>query len=198
MPKIEEDDGAAPKKKKSKLLLIIILVVLLGALGGGGYYAYLKFFAAPPAETAEAAPAEGEKKDEKKDEKKKEEKKEEKKDEKKKEEGGGHGKKDDKAPKPVTTIQNIVTNLADPGGKRYVRLSVEFDFKDDHAAQEFGEKYQARIKDTILTLLWSKTSEELSSVDGMIAFRTELQSRVNQIMGPGAVKQVFITDRVIQ
>jgi len=79
-----------------------------------------------------------------------------------------------------------------------VRLSVEFDFKDEHVAQEFGEKYQARIKDTILTLLWSKTSEELSSVDGMIALRTELQSRVNQIMGPGAVKQVFITDRVIQ
>jgi flagellar FliL protein len=192
MAKIEEeDDGAAPKKKKSKLLLIIILVVLLGALGGGGYYAYLKFFAAPPAETAEAAPAEGEKKEEKKDEKKKEEKK----DEKKKEEGG---KKEEKGAKPVTTIQNIVTNLADPGGKRYVRLSVEFDFKDDHVAQEFGEKYQARIKDTILTLLWSKTSEEISSVDGMIALRTELQSRVNQIMGPGAVKQVFITDRVIQ
>ncbi|KAF0232961.1 MAG: flagellar FliL [Desulfovibrionaceae bacterium] len=192
MAKIEEeDDGAAPKKKKSKLLLIIILVVLLGALGGGGYYAYLKFLAPPPAETAEAEPAEGEKKDEKK----KEEKKEEKKDEKKKEEGG---KKDEKGAKPVTTIQNIVTNLADSGGKRYVRLSVEFDFKDDHVAQEFGEKYQARIKDTILTLLWSKTSEELSSVDGMIAFRTELQNRVNQIMGPGAVKQVFITDRVIQ
>lgn len=195
MPKIEEDDdGAAPKKKKSKLLLIIILVVLLGALGGGGYYAYLKFLAPPPAETAEAEPAEGEKKDDKK----KEEKKDEKKDEKKKEEGASHAKKDDKAPKPVTTIQNIVTNLADTGGKRYVRLSVEFDFKDDHVAQEFGEKYQARIKDTILTLLWSKTSEELSSVDGMIAFRTELQNRVNQIMGPGAVKQVFITDRVIQ
>lgn len=199
MPKIEEDDdGAAPKKKKSKLLLIIILVVLLGALGGGGYFAYLKFFATPPAETAEGAPAEGEKKEEKKDDKKKEDKKDEKKDEKKKEEGASHGKKDDKGGKPVTTIQNIVTNLADPGGKRYVRLSVEFDFKDEHVAQEFGEKYQARIKDTILTLLWSKTSEELSSVDGMIAFRTELQSRVNQIMGPGAVKQVFITDRVIQ
>jgi flagellar FliL protein len=75
---------------------------------------------------------------------------------------------------------------------------VEFDFKDEHTAGEFAEKYQARVKDAILTLLWSKTSEELSNVDGMIAFRTELQNRVNQIMGPGTVKQVFITDRVIQ
>jgi flagellar FliL protein len=175
----EEEDGAQPKKKKGKLLIIILLVVILAALGGGGYFAYLKFFKAPPPEgTEEQAPPEGAKKEEKKEEKK---------------EGV---KKDEK--KPVTSIQNIVTNLADPGGKRYVRLSVEFDFKDEHTATEFAEKYQARVKDAILTLLWSKTSEELSNVDGMIAFRTELQNRVNQIMGPGMVKQVFITDRVIQ
>jgi len=91
-----------------------------------------------------------------------------------------------------------LANLADPGGRRFIRMSVEFDFKDANAAKEFSEKYQARVKDTILTLLWSKTSEELSSVDGMIAFRTELMNRVNQIMGQGMVKQVFITDRVIQ
>lgn len=199
MAKIEDEDAeGAPKKKKSKLMVIILLVVILAALGGGGYYAYLKFFKAPPAETAEQAPAEGEKKAEdahgaKKDEKapeKKDEKKTDKKEEKK--EGGK-----EKA-KPVTSITNIVTNLADPGGKRYIRLSVDFDFANDDAAQEFAEKYQARVKDAILTLLWSKTSEELSTVDGMLAFRTELQNRVNQIIGQGAVKQVFITDRVIQ
>lgn len=189
--KIEEEDGVegAPKKKKSKLLLIIILLVILGGLGGGGYYAWIKFFKPPPAEeTSEQAPPEGDKKPEEKKDAKKEEKKEEKKD----------AKKDDKAPKPVTSITGIVTNLADSGGRRYVRMSVEFDFKDEHVAAEFGEKYQARVKDAILTLLWSKTSEDLSSVDGMLAFRTELQNRVNQIMGPGSVRQVFITDRVIQ
>ncbi len=193
MAKLEEDVDEAPKKKKkSKLLLIIILLIILGALGGGGYYAYLKFFKHPPAETAEQAaegeqkPAEGEKKAEKKEEKKDE----------KKAEGSGE-KKDDKN-KPVTSINNIVTNLADPGGRRYVRISVDFDFKDSHAAEEFTSKYQARIKDAILTLLWSKTSQDLSSVEGMLDFRTELQNRVNQIMGPGTVRQVFVTDRVIQ
>jgi len=195
--KIEEEgvEGAPPKKKKSKLLLIVLLLVILGGLGGGGYFAYLKFFKAPPAEgTEEHAPAEGEKKAEKKEEKKAEAKKEEgKKEEGKKEEG----KKDDKN-KPVTSINNIVTNLADPGGKRYVRMSVDFDFVDPAAAAEFADKYQARVKDAVLTLLWSKTSQDLSSVEGMLAFRTELQGRVNQIMGQGKVRQVFITDRVIQ
>ena len=194
-----EEDGAAPKKKKSKLLVIILLLVILLALGGGGYYAYLKFFKAPPTDTGEATPAEGEKKPEekkpegeKKAEEKKPEKKEEKKPEGEKKEGGKKGEK------PVTAIQNIVTNLADPGGKRYVRLSVDFDFVNESDAADFAEKYQAQVKDAILTLLWSKTSADLSSVDGMLAFRTEIQTRVNQIMGQGVVKQVFITDRVIQ
>lgn len=195
MAKIEESGEEKPKKKKSKLLLIILLLVILGALGGGGYFAYLKYFAAPAA-PAEEAHAEGEKADEKKAEKKaekKDEKKEEKKDEKKEGE-----KKNEKKGPPVTGLQNIVTNLADAGGRRYVRLSVEFDFKDAEAQTEFEEKYQARVKDAVLTLLWSKTSEDISSVDGMIAFRGELQARVNQIMGQGKVKQVFVTDRVIQ
>ena len=198
MAKIEDapELEGAPKKKKSKLVLIILLLVILGALGGGGWFAWNKFFKAPPPEAAEHA--EGEKKPDDKKDGKKEEKKDEKKDDKKKDEKKEEGGKKDDKNKPVTSITNIVTNLADAGGKRYVRMSVEFDFKDDAAAREFSEKYQARVKDTILTLLWSKTSEEISSVDGMIALRAELMSRVNQIMGQGMVKQVFITDRVIQ
>ena len=186
----------APKKKKSKLLLIIVLLLVLGLLGGCGYFAYMKFFKAPPAASEEAAPADAEqkkeeKKEEKKDEKKEEKKKDEKKDEKKKE-----GKKDDA--KPVTSFQNVITNLADPGGRRYIKISLDFDFKDSDAAQDFSDNYQAKVKDAVLTLLLSKTSADLSTLEGMITFRKEIVARINQIMGPGKVKDVYVTDRVIQ
>jgi len=191
--KMLEAEEGAPAKKKSKLLLIIILVVVLAVLGGGGYYAYITFLKAKPAAEApaegDAPKADGEKKAEsKKEEPKKEEPK---KDEKK------EGSAKDKKPL-VTSIQNIITNLADPGGRRYVKLSVDFDFDNDTTAREFEEKYQAKVKDAILTLLWSKTSEDLSGIEGMQTFKMEIQSRVNQIMGQGKVKNVFITERVIQ
>lgn len=199
----ELEEGAEAPKKKSKLLIIIIVLVILLGLGGGGYYWFFIKGKAAQTETAEQAP-EGDKKSEaKKDEKKseakpeakKEEKKDEKKSEAKKEEKKEGGKKGEK---PVTSIQNIITNLADPGGKRYVRISVDFDFASDDDAADFADKYQAQVKDAILTLLWSKTSQDISGVEGMLALRTEIQSRVNQIMGQGKVRQVFITDRVIQ
>lgn len=188
--KIEDIEEIQPKKKK-KLLIWIILAVILLALGGGGYFAYVKFLKPPPP----AEQAEGEATDDKKAEKK-EEKKAEKKEEKKEEKKSGEKGKDDK--KPVTTLQNVITNLADPGGRRYIKLSLDFDFKDEDTAREYEAKYQAKVKDAVLTLLWSKTSEELSNVDNMLTFRKEIITRVNQIMGPGKVKEVYITDRVIQ
>ncbi|GAB6037800.1 hypothetical protein JCM15519_23590 [Fundidesulfovibrio butyratiphilus] len=185
----------APKKKKSKLLLIIVLLLVLGLLGGGGYFAYIKFFKAQPAATEEAAPAEGEqKKEEKKEEKKEDKKEEKKKDEKKTEKKDG--KKDEA--KPVTGFQNIITNLADPGGRRYVRISLDFDFKDEDTARDFTDNYQAKVKDAVLTLLLSKTAADLSSLEGMITFRKEVVARINQIMGQGRIKDVYVTDRLIQ
>lgn len=184
----------APKKKKSKLLLLIVLLVVLGLLGGGGYYAYIKFFKPQPAATEEAAPAEGDKKDEKKDEKKEEKKDEKKKEEKKTEKKDG--KKDEA--KLVTGFQNVITNLADPGGRRYVRISLEFDFKDEETAKDFTDNYQAKVKDAVLTLLLSKTAADLSSLEGMITFRKEVVARINQIMGKGKIKDVYVTDRLIQ
>ena len=179
-------------KKKSKLMVVVILIVSIVVLGGGGYFAYLKFFKTQNSSAEGQAPSEVESGGSLKAENKPAPAKEEKKDDKK-----SGNKKDDKVA-PVTSIQNIVTNLADPGGRRYIRMSVEFEFKDDGAAHEFSDKFQTRVKDVILTLLWSKSSEALSGVEGMSMLREDVKSRVNQIMGPGAVTQVFILDRVIQ
>lgn len=184
-------DMDAPKKK-SKLLVVIILVLSVVVLGGGGYFAYLKFFKAQTTSAEEQTPSNVESGSASNPDVKTSAAKEEKKNDKK-----SGSKKDDKVA-PVTSIHNIVTNLADPGGKRYIRISVQFEFKTDEVAHDFSDKFQTRVKDAILTLLWSKTSEALSGVDGMSLLREDIKSRVNQIMGPGSVTQVFILDRVIQ
>jgi flagellar FliL protein len=188
MPEADQLVEEPAKKKKKPLIFIIVAVVLL-LLGGGGYFAYTTFMkpAQPPAEN----PANPEQKaDQPAKEEKKPEKKEEKKGEKK--EGGKEEKK------PVTSIAGIVTNLADPGGRRYIKISLDFDFADEDTAKDFEAQYQAKIKDAVLTLLWSKTSDEMNSVEGVLAFRNDVVTRVNQILGQGKVKNVYITDKVVQ
>uniref|UniRef100_I2PXB4 Flagellar protein FliL n=1 Tax=Desulfovibrio sp. U5L TaxID=596152 RepID=I2PXB4_9BACT len=175
-------------KKKSGFLKYIILVVLLLVLGGGGYFAYLKFFAAKPAVTDAAAPAEGQPAPE----------------EKKAEAGhgeakggeakGGHGGKD-KAPSNNVALPPFVVNLADPNARRYLKIVLDVEMTGN---PELLEANQAKIRDSLLMLLSSKTSQDLGTLEGKILLRKEIVDRLNQALGQAKVARVYFTDFVIQ
>ena len=192
----EETEG---KKKKSGLLKYIILVVLLLGLGGGGYFAYITFFAKKPAVTAPAAegapPAEAEAKPEAKHEAKPEEKKAEGgHGEAKSEAKGGHGGKD-KAPSNNVSLPAFVVNLADPNARRYLKVVLDVEMTGN---PELLEANQAKIRDALLMLLSSKTSQDVASLEGKILLRKEIVDRINQAIGQPKVSRVYFTDFVIQ
>ena len=190
----DAEEPAEGKKKKSGLIKYIILVVLLLVLGGGGYFAYLTFFAAKPPATAPAegaAPAETAPKAEEKHEAKPEEKKAE---------GGhgeakgGHGGKD-KAPSNNVALPPFVVNLADPNARRYLKVVLEVEMTGN---PELLEGNQAKVRDALLMLLSSKTSQDLSTLEGKILLRKEIVDRLNQAIGQPKVSRVYFTDFVIQ
>ncbi len=165
------------KKKGGKLKWIIILVVLLGLLGGGGWFGY-KYFFAKKAETTEGAPAES---------------------------GGGHGgekkeggKEGDKAAKPeIVTLPTFVVNLADPLGRRYLKLTVDVEMADPKAAEELKGS-EPKVRDAIILLLSSKTFADLSSVESKIMLKNEIVERLNQVVSGNKVLRVYFTEMVIQ
>ncbi|KHK03002.1 flagellar basal body-associated FliL family protein [Desulfovibrio sp. TomC] len=188
------------KKKKSGLIKYIILVLLLLLLGGGGYFAYLKFFAAKPpaAATAEGAAPAGEAP-------KAEAAPHEAKPEEKKAEGGhgeakggeakgGHGGKD-KAASNNVPLPAFVVNLADANARRYLKVVLEVEMTGN---PELLEGNQAKIRDALLMLLSSKTSQDLSTLEGKILLRKEIVDRLNQAIGQPKVSRVYFTDFVIQ
>ncbi|EHJ48416.1 flagellar basal body-associated protein FliL [Solidesulfovibrio carbinoliphilus subsp. oakridgensis] len=188
-------------KKKSGFLKYIILVVLLLVLGGGGYFAYLKFFAAKPAATDAAAPAEGQPAPEAQ---KAEDGHAAKPEEKKAEGGhgeakggeakGGHGGKD-KAPSNNVALPPFVVNLADPNARRYLKIVLDVEMTGN---PELLEANQAKIRDSLLMLLSSKTSQDLATLEGKILLRKEIVDRLNQALGQAKVARVYFTDFVIQ
>ncbi|MCM0754087.1 flagellar basal body-associated FliL family protein [Desulfovibrio aminophilus] len=160
-----------PKKKKG-LIKWIILAVLLLALGGGGFVAYKMFLAKPPADPAQAEQAQPE----------------------------GHGK-EGKDAKPaegqVVSLPVFLVNLADPLGRRYLKLAMDVEVKDEAAKAEIA-KNEAKIKDALLLLLSSKTYQELSTLDAKIQLKQDIVQRLNLILGNGKVIQVYFTEMVIQ
>ena len=184
-------EGEAPKKSKKKLIIIVgISVLLLAVLGAGGFFGYKWWMgkkAAAGGDNAteqKAADALGEKPAE-----------------------GGHGAAaGDKAGEKgavvegggeLVSIPPFLVNLADPQGRRYLKLALDVEVKDKLAADELN-KNMAKIKDSLLLLLSSKTYEDLASIENKILLKKEIVERMTLVLGEQKVMRVYITEIVIQ
>ncbi|NDY58812.1 flagellar basal body-associated FliL family protein [Desulfovibrio sulfodismutans] len=190
----EEIEGG---KKKSGLLKWIILAVLLLLLAGGGYFAYLKFFVAAPAETPPTAPAEGGEAPGHAEPAAEAPAKEEAHGEAASGHGGsdGHGGGKAAPAQSLVTVPTFVVNLADPSGRRYLKLSMDLEVK---GGPEAIQGSMSKIRDALLMLLSSKSVEELAGVEGKIILRKDVADRINQVLGKPVVLRVYFTDFVIQ
>ncbi len=180
-------DLAAPTKSKKKLIIVIGLsLVLFGALGAGGYYFYKGMGnksasggdnATAPKSEAKAPAGHGEAKD---------------------------AKETDHAAialasnsGDLVSIPPFLVNLADPQGRRYLKLALDVELKDKAASDELN-KNMPKIKDALILLLSSKTYEDLASIENKILLKKEIVERLTLILGEQKVMRVYITEIVIQ
>ena len=169
-----EGGGEVPAAKKSPMLLIAIVgIVALLALGGGGYWGYTKFFRHGGAEHAEAghggekAEAKGEKAEGK----------------------GGQAL--------MHEWDTFLVNLSDPGGKRYLKVTIKAELDSHEAEAEFAAKNMA-LRDATLMLLSSKAFEDIAGARGKAALKEAIVSQANKIMQHGQVKNIYFTEFLIQ
>jgi len=111
------------------------------------------------------------------------------------------------------TGQRIV-NLADPGGFRYLRISIVLEFLPDNpeyykltgekllqAQSDFRmsvDRQRPLIDDVILNVLSSKKFDEVFTVEGKELLREQLREQLNSAMLNRHVQRVMITDFVVQ
>ncbi len=134
--KPEAAEGEKPPAKSKKMLIIIIAAVLILVLGGGGAYFYIsKQRAAAEAEGEDGAPAKSAAKD-------------------------AH-----KNPPAYLPLDNMVINLADPGGERVAQVGITLEVVDAHASDTV-KAYLPTIRSGILMLISQRTAEELLKAEG--------------------------------
>lgn len=171
----KNEDGES-KKKGGKLKWVLLLLLLI-ALGAGGFFAYQHFMAGTKTpepvvqgETSADASADN---------------------------GEVPAADGEPVPTQMLALPAFVVNLADPLGRRYLKISLEIELKNQ-AAVEVTTKAMPKIKDGLLLLLSSKTYADLSSMEDKIVLKNEILSRLGQIVGNGKVLNVYFTDFIIQ
>lgn len=189
---LPEGQAEKPKKKSKAKRIIIILAILLMTLGGAGLGAYWWLFlrepgAMPPAEEvteqAAAAPAESTPPPAENEQTL----------------NNARIERQTSLPRSggmVLALPPVTVNLADPSGRRYLKLGMEVEVNSD-VSKELKQQ-NARIRDSIIMLLAGKTYGEVSSPDGKVLLKAEIAARLNQILGAQRVVRVYLTDFVVQ
>jgi flagellar FliL protein len=94
-------------------------------------------------------------------------------------------------------LEPFVVNLADPKGKRYLKVTVTLELESP-AASAKAEKLVPKMRDMVIMMLTSLSFEEVMTPEGKIRVRDELLERFNLILRPERVREIFFTDFVVQ
>ncbi len=98
---------------------------------------------------------------------------------------------------PFLQLDPFIVNLADPTGRRYLRVKITLEFQDQEAYQKANERIP-QINDAIIIVLSSKTVEEVLSPEGKLDLRMELIRKLDDLLGANSIRNLYFTQFVVQ
>ncbi len=163
-------------KKKSRLLLWIILGSLLLVVGVVGTLLLLDYLRPPTAVASGEAPGEAAT-------------------------GGSNGTGGTvERVKSTMNLDPFLVNLADEESTRFVKVTLRLGVDQSGAGEQFADDpvIVAATRDKIISLLTTKTSEQILTAEGKQKLREEIRDLVNPVLPRGKVVEVYIMDFVVQ
>ena len=91
-------------------------------------------------------------------------------------------KEKDKAPPTFLPMDNMVVNLADPGGEKFAQIGITVEVMDQKTADKV-KSYLPTIRSGVLMLISQRTSEELLTKDGKEKLATDIYREVSRPLG---------------
>lgn len=115
----------------------------------------------------------------------------------------GDGKKESakeqKMTEPLTLypMKTFIANLAGGRGRRYLKVTMAMELSSQETETEIKQKLP-QLRDEVLTILSSKTFDDIKDADGKVKLRKEIAKKTNRVMRTGKVRKVYFTEFVVQ
>ena len=97
----------------------------------------------------------------------------------------------------IYRLDTMIVNLADKGGKRYLRITMELELNTPELLNEV-EMRLPQLRDSILMILPTKTYDDIGTTSGKIALRDELLVRLNSFLKTGQITTIYFSEFVVQ
>jgi flagellar FliL protein len=92
---------------------------------------------------------------------------------------------------------SFLVNLSDPGGKRYLKVAMQFVVSHPRVGQEIALR-NVEVRDMILMLLSSKEYDEIGNATGKLTLKRDLMARINKLLRDGQIKEIYFTEFLVQ
>ncbi len=167
------EDGADAKKAKGKkgLPAFVIYIAVALVMAGAGYFVGGRLTASPSPDSQQA---------EHNDTK-----------------GDKENKHAEAGSSDVYMMDDIIVNPAGTGGTRFLSVSIGIEVPSK-AMVEMLEKREPVIKDALITILGSKTIEQLSDTKEKEITRYQIKKRLEQLLKSDDILAVYFTDFILQ
>jgi flagellar FliL protein len=97
----------------------------------------------------------------------------------------------------IYALDDFLVNLYDPSGDRFLKIKMELEIDNEAVSEEIKVKLP-QVRDSVLLLLSSKSSKEVSTVEGKLSLKNEILHRINPMLGAGKIRTIYFTDFIIQ
>ena len=91
-------------------------------------------------------------------------------------------KADPKSPPTFLPLENMVVNLADPGGNRFAQVGITLQV-DSQATSDALKVFMPSVRNGILLLLSQRTTDELLQVQGKEQLAADIIAEISRQMG---------------
>ena len=124
--------------------------------------------------------------------------------------GGGEGEGPESAAQSAETgrsqrqpliypLDSFIVNLMDnsSAARRYLKVTMSLEV-DGEANKTKTDRHKVQLRDTIILLLSAQGFDDISTLEGKLGLKQEIQARVNQILGAGTVSKIYFMEFVVQ
>ena len=105
----------------------------------------------------------------------------------------------------VVSVDTFIVNLADPGGNRYLRVTMDLELAGKPADKSGGKtagdelaKRMPQIRDAILMILSTKRYVDISTPEGKSALREKMLNAANGLLASSQISRIYFKEFVIQ
>ena len=125
-----------------------------------------------------------------------------------KKEGGGHAdagsaEKPDKGAAKKTKsgweieFPSVVSSLVGSLGTKYVKCTFSVVSDDEHI-REVVDENKAKLRDTVITVLRARSLADMEALNAKTVLCSEIAANFNKALNSNTVKQIFLTELLIQ